>query len=732
MEILKQLQSVAVVAALIWVSASSTLRPLRNSKRLECHLGCRCRRSEIKFRQGYEHIVEMRCTHLNLTEDHLPLPPKQSRKLSTSLYLENGTIPYLSNTSLSVYSPYRIVILSLKNNAIEYVAKDTFSNLMHLKTLDLSENIIHEGILKEAFYRIALTPLKTLNISSMNLQNVSDDFFKHLKRIANFNLIFRDNTHMFPMTALMRLNHMTSFDFGRNNLTLIHLNNASFTSLRYLNLDNNHFRDCPDFCFKESNSSRFPNLEILKIQWNEMRQINRLHYNCLTSLTHFYLNGNLFQELRSNQFSMLPNIFKITLSYVGCAMHNIERAVFNNSALKQIYFRNNHIWFINGGINLRVFEGCSSLELLNLDYNIFVSTKEEEFNTLLGHLTQLRTLIMGGNNLRFIPRVITERLTNIESLALYSNGITDLTQLKNMTNLKKLFMGSNQITTLDESSFQHFRRNLTEIILYDNPFSCTCDILWFIEWMRKEPKIFGYKTDTNFTPSYKCLSPGNKIGHRLQDLEMSDITCLLDMDVKITTLTLSILLIVFVVVGTVMYRYRWHIRYFIYMVRYSQRQEVDTHEYEYDAFVAYSAPDRPWVIKTLLPILEGQEDLNLCLHDRDFQVGKLIVDNIVDSIQGSRKIIIVLSNEFAQSGWCQFELNLIQRHVLENGQRLLVVVMLEEIDTRHVTKAMRAMLQTTTYLMWGEEEYARKAFFNRLRMLLRRATKHGRERRLSV
>ncbi|XP_046371640.1 toll-like receptor 3 [Haliotis rufescens] len=731
MKTLKQLQIAAVVVVLMWMRATSTFLPSRNPKKLDCDSRCICYKTWIKFRHSYEQIV-MRCTHLNLTEDLLPLPPKLSSNMSTRLYLENGTIPYLSNTSLSVYSPYRIVILSLKNNTIEYVAKDTFGNLMHLKTLDLSENIIHEGILKEAFYGIALTPLKTLNISSMNLQNVSDDFFKNLKRIVNFNLIFRDNTHMFPMTALMRLNHMISLDFGRNNLTLIHLYNASFTSLRYLNLDNNHFYDFPDFCFKESNSSRFPNLETLKIQWNEMRYIHRFHYNCLTSLTRFYLNGNLFQELRSNQFSMLPNIVKITLSYVGCAMCIIERAVFNNSALKQIYFRNNHIWFRNAGITLRVFEGCSSLELLNLNYNIVQITREDGFNTLLGHLTQLKTLIMGGNSLRFIPRVITERLTNIESLSLYSNDIKDLTPLKNMTNLKKLFMGSNQITTLDESSFQHFRRNLITINLSNNPFSCTCKILWFIEWMRKETNIFGFKTNPNLTSFYMCSRPGDPIRHRLLDLEMSEITCLLGMDVKITTLTLSILLIVFLVTGAVMYRYRWHIRYFIYMVRYSQRQEVDTREYEYDAFLAYSAPDRHWVIKTLLPVLEGQEDLKLCVHDRDFEVGKLIVDNIVDAIEGSRKIVIVLSNEFAQSEWCQFELNLIQRHVLENGQRLLVVVMLEEIDTRHVTKAMRAMLQTTTYLMWGEEEYARKAFFNRLRMLLRKATKHGGERRLSV
>ncbi|XP_067668965.1 toll-like receptor 3 [Haliotis asinina] len=732
---MEHFQRVAIVSVLMWVLTSSTRVPFR--KRLECDPRCVCNRSEIKFR--YEHIiVTMRCNNLDLRQVPLPLPPIESKKTPTAVYLENGIFPDILNSTLAVYSPYRIVTLSLKRNAIEHVAKDAFGTLNYLETLDLSENVINEGILKESFYGMTKTQMKALNISSMNLQNVSDDFFEHLESMADFSLIFLNNTKCFPTTALMRLNLMTSLDFGGNNLTDIKLHNARFTSLTYLNLDNNRFYGFPDFCFQENRSSRFPNLKILKIQWNDMRHLHRTHYKCLTTLTHFYLNGNLFPELKSNQFSMLPNINKITLSYVGCAMRTIERAVFNNSALKQIYFRNNHKWFHKGVISkendLRLFEGCSSLELLNLNDNIFRITTDEDFNILLGGLTSLRVLVMGGNYLPYIPRVITEKLTRIESLALYGNIISDLKPLQNMTSLKKLFMSSNEIATIDESTFQPIRRNLMKVYLMSNPLSCTCNIYWLVEWMRNEPEKFGFIKYPEFKRKYTCSSPSNQKGRNLLDLEMSEISCLLDMDAKITTLTLSIVLIVFLVVGAVMYRYRWHIRYFIYMVRYNKRQEVDTgdYDYSYDAFVAYSAPDRPWVIKTLLPVLEDKEGLKLCVHDRDFQVGKLIVDNIVDSIQESRKIMIVLSNEFAQSGWCQFELNLIQRHVLENGQRLLVVVMLEEIDSCHVTKAMRAMLQTTTYLMWGEEDYARKAFFNRLRMLLRNVTKRTRARTLSV
>ncbi|XP_071093934.1 toll-like receptor 13 [Haliotis cracherodii] len=709
---------VAIIALLTVVVACGTSLSLR--KKLECHRGCYC----SLFKR--ERVV-MRCSLFNLTGKPLPTPPKQSKNLNTSIYLENGTIPALLHNTLSEYSHYRIVILSLKNNTIRNIYKHAFSRMRYLQTLDLSENFIAEDILKESFYGIAMTPIKELNISSMNLTNVSDDFFEHLENITNVRLTFRNNTSEFPRDALQGLRHLTDLDFGGNRLKAINLGNASFPSLQTLSFDNNHFYEFPNLC----SSSIFPNLKHLSIQWNGMRYLDRNYYSCLKNLTNFYLNGNLFPELKSNQFSMLPYIYKITLSYVGCAMHTIERAVFNNSALKQIFFRKNRIWFREAEIDMRVFEGCPSLELLNLNDNVFQVTTEIEFNTLFGDLTNLKTLVMGGNGLQSIPQVITRKLTSIKSLALYRNSISDLkpNTFENMTKLKKLFLANNEISTIDKQSLP---KDLKQFEMFGNPLSCTCDMMWFVDWMRKDPETFGFHKTPQNKVLYNCSSPVIVKGVQLLDLKMSEISCLMDQDVKIITLTFSTLLTVFLVTGAVMYRYRWHIRYLIYMVRYSQRQEVDTADYEYDAFVAYSAPDRHWVIRNMLPVLEGKENFKLCVHDRDFEVGKLIVDNIVDAIEASRKIIIVLSNSFAQSDWCRFELNLIQRHVLENGQRLLVVVMLEEIDTRHMTKAMRAMLQTTTYLMWGEEEYARKAFFNRLRMLLRSPTRNAGKRRLSV
>lgn len=72
--------------------------------------------------------------------------------------------------------------------------------------------------------------------------------------------------------------------------------------------------------------------------------------------------------------------------------------------------------------------------------------------------------------------------------------------------------------------------------------------------------------------------------------------------------------------------------------------------------------DQGWVIEELLPTLEGflpaGLGLRLCLPDRDFEPGKDVVDNVVDSIVSSRVILCVLSGQALCYPRCRLELHL--------------------------------------------------------------------------
>ena len=137
-------------------------------------------------------------------------------------------------------------------------------------------------------------------------------------------------------------------------------------------------------------------------------------------------------------------------------------------------------------------------------------------------------------------------------------------------------------------------------------------------------------------------------------------------------------------------------------------------ELKYDAFVSYSNDDNDWVYDELLHYLEGQLGLRLCEHSRDFEGGKLIVDNVFDALDTSGKTILVISNEYMKSDWCQFELQM-ALNAFYKDETELVVVLLEPIEPGHVTSSLRALMTLVTYIEWSNDEEAKSLFKERLK-----------------
>ena len=75
--------------------------------------------------------------------------------------------------------------------------------------------------------------------------------------------------------------------------------------------------------------------------------------------------------------------------------------------------------------------------------------------------------------------------------------------------------------------------------------------------------------------------------------------------------------------------------------------------YKYDAFVLYSSvdDDRLWVHFKLVQELEKLYGFRLCIHHRDFLAGCDILDNIEQAIRSSRKVLVIMSENFLRSDW---------------------------------------------------------------------------------
>ena len=125
-----------------------------------------------------------------------------------------------------------------------------------------------------------------------------------------------------------------------------------------------------------------------------------------------------------------------------------------------------------------------------------------------------------------------------------------------------------------------------------------------------------------------------------------------------------------VTLTTVLFRFRHFLKYFILKMR-MRRERLDAvlgkHEYLYDAFISCTREGAKWTKKYLLPKLENKETgLKFCVAQRDFLVGKTIIDNIMDTISQSRKTILLVDETFIERKWCQEGL-LLSHHVSINA-----------------------------------------------------------------
>ncbi|XP_070175705.1 toll-like receptor 2 type-2 [Littorina saxatilis] len=226
--------------------------------------------------------------------------------------------------------------------------------------------------------------------------------------------------------------------------------------------------------------------------------------------------------------------------------------------------------------------------------------------------------------------------------------------------------------------------------------------------MKSNPILF----KDYYTRGYRCANMANIT---IPSFVLHSQACLLGSDAVAFTIAVTCVLLFFLLLFTILFRFRWHMRLWLYQVCRSGQRGRRSRRYKYDVFVSYAEEDAHWVLQELLPVTENQWGLTLCLHQRDFRPGKHIVDNIADCVSDSERVVLVFSPHFARSEWCQFELKFCQSVVMERDD-VMVLLALQETQSRDMSGAMLAVLRTTTYIEWEEGQDARQAFWGRLRL----------------
>ncbi|KAI8479930.1 hypothetical protein Bbelb_423160 [Branchiostoma belcheri] len=360
------------------------------------------------------------------------------------------------------------------------------------------------------------------------------------------------------------------------------------------------------------------------------------------------------------------------------------------------------------------FANLEQLEELNLKENPLVHIPPEVFLPL----QSLRKLDLSTARLTAIPEAL-RMLPNLQDVNLGRNDITSASldifraTVESLSHIQKRAL--NALKTVQELDLSDIEvQELLEIDLSQNGF----------QGIKKEAFWHLKKLDTLKLAGNYLASLHPSMFH-LKNLPLIDYRP----DCKsyigyYMCIVMSTLIFLYITLTYVIVKYHAYIRYLYQYARGKLRgyQAIPyRNRYEYDVFVSYNSEDIRWVQQELIPNLEEAEPhYRLCIGDRDFLAGRDITTNIVEAIQGSRKTLCLLTRRFVRSGWCTLEFKIAQHRLFEEGQDVLVLVLLENIPAHVVQRynRLRQLMSRKTYLVWPEDEQARPLFWVRLRKAL--------------
>ncbi|KAK6191768.1 hypothetical protein SNE40_003369 [Patella caerulea] len=653
-----------------------------------------------------------RCLNHGHDLDYIPSFKRTIDKLNfTGNYL-----PEINNNTFENITKFRMKYLGIESCSLQSCSSNAFTKLDRLDKLIISHENISISELMKCLSSVT-KGLFSLGLRNLNLNPLPPDFFSPMQdsKMLKLNM---DDTNMgeYNQRVFKPLKHLRDIFVSRSNIHTIILEYSP--KIEWLSLTYNKIVEFPKFCVM--GSSLFPKLSALILDHNFIRHINRGQLNCLTSLTNLSMTDNPIVSFESNLFSDLPALQYLFFEYNSAGAIQVQPYAFNSSSLRQLYFSNNKILFDGYRLSLNAFKYCKQLQTLFVSTNILTSTTDEMFDDLFSTLKNLKTLSLGNTRITFVPQVISKHMKDLETLYLDNNHITGFQDgvFSSLRSLKRLDLSSNQISVINQNSFsREWMNTLQWIDLSYNSFACSCELLWFINFLKSEklPKLF--KNDKYYT----CNSPKELMGKQIVKSPISEHDCSFSRLVLISMTYFSVALILVLLTVSGIYRFRWRLRYMFYMARFHHKRyqnRLNGHQqYQHDIYLSCEDNDFDFILDDIVPKLERDMGLRLYIPLRDGQGNK--IESIITNMDASRKVILCLSDNYARDRYCEFEASLAYDKYITERRDLMIVIVLRELGALNVTKTFHKILNVDNYIKWDWDDEGIELFWLKLTQTVR-------------
>ncbi|XP_016953698.1 toll-like receptor Tollo [Drosophila biarmipes] len=261
---------------------------------------------------------------------------------------------------------------------------------------------------------------------------------------------------------------------------------------------------------------------------------------------------------------------------------------------------------------------------------------------------------------------------------------------------------NNNITELTPKNFNFLGKRSPasplQLFLRDNPLSCSCQDLENINFMKSISSNIIDFTEIN------CSS-----GEKLVSVEQ-DIIC---PSAFAYYVALAISLAAVVIAINFMICFRQPLLMWFYehdvCLSLAARRELDETK-KFDAFLAFTHKDEALVEEFVDKLERGRPRFRLCFYLRDWLAGESIPDCIGKSVRDSRRIIILMTDNFMRSTWGRLEFRLALHATSKDRCKRLIVVLYPDVQNfDSLDSELRAYMVFNTYL-----ERSHPNFWNKL------------------
>ncbi|XP_055998984.1 toll-like receptor 6 [Ostrea edulis] len=190
----------------------------------------------------------------------------------------------------------------------------------------------------------------------------------------------------------------------------------------------------------------------------------------------------------------------------------------------------------------------------------------------------------------------------------------------------------------------------------------------------------------------------------------------------------SSLMLFFVTIGMVVAiaikRYRVHVDYVILRLQSRLKGVINSEEskiFQFDAFISYSEDDYQLVSKTMYEKLTNL-GFQISFPEKDFIPGVWKAEQLVECIDHSRNVVFVVTENFLDSGWNSYAVQMAVTHAFHNlRKRSIIVVIKDNIPIQRMPKALRYIWWCIFSIRWPEIEdvQAMNSFWKNISAALR-------------